>query len=137
MRICRSRPAFANAVVNRRGSWRSTSCATPPILIVQHMPPRFTTAFAKAGRERQILIDYLRNNRTNTSIAAFSTLARPHAPVSIPLRWAELSARLKPDRQTIRTVPARFARLSDDPWKDYWQANQRLTASALRAVGST
>jgi len=30
-------------------------------------PRTYTTAFPKAGRERQILIDYLRNNRTNTT----------------------------------------------------------------------
>jgi bifunctional non-homologous end joining protein LigD len=43
----------------------------------------FTTRFAKAGRERQILIDYLRNNRTNTSAYAFSPRARPGAHVSM------------------------------------------------------
>lgn len=45
--------------------------------IVGTNPQRYTTAFAKAGRERKILIDYLRNNRTNTSICAFSARARP------------------------------------------------------------
>ena len=35
-------------------------------------PHAYTTAFAKLGRERKILIDYLRNNRTNTSVCAFS-----------------------------------------------------------------
>ena len=45
--------------------------------IAAHDPARYTTRFAKAGRERKILIDYLRNNRTNTSIAAFSMRAKP------------------------------------------------------------
>ncbi|MGH7823275.1 MAG: DNA ligase D, partial [Candidatus Binatia bacterium] len=35
--------------------------------IVRHDPQTYTTAFAKAGRERKILVDVLRNNRTNTS----------------------------------------------------------------------
>ena len=39
-------------------------------------PRAYTTVFAKAGRKRQILIDYLRNNRTNTSVCAFSSRTR-------------------------------------------------------------
>src|SRR5688500_13367378 len=49
--------------------------------LVRTEPRLYTTKFAKLGRERKILIDYLRNNRTNTSIAAFSPRARPGAPV--------------------------------------------------------
>ena len=44
-----------------------------------------STAVPKAGRERLILIDSLRNNRTNTSVAAYSLRARAGAPVSVPL----------------------------------------------------
>jgi len=101
--------------------------------VERERPASFTTAFAKAGRERKILLDYLRNNRTNTSIAAFSPRAREGAPVSLPISWDELSPRLDPAKLTIATVPAR---LRDDPWKEYWKLRQKLTAAALRAVGS-
>jgi bifunctional non-homologous end joining protein LigD len=97
-------------------------------------PRGFTVAFAKAGRERKILLDYLRNNRTNTSIAAFSTRARPGAPVSVPLAWDELSPRLRPERHTIRTVPRRLARLRTDPWAGYDAARRPLDAARLAAV---
>ena len=51
-------------------------------------PARFTTRFAKLERDDKILIDYLRNNRTNTSIAAFSTRARANAPTWVyQLDW--------------------------------------------------
>jgi len=101
--------------------------------VEREQPAGFTTAFAKAGRERKILLDYLRNNRTNTSIAAFSPRAREGAPVSLPISWDELSPRLDAAKLTIATVPAR---LRDDPWKEYWKLRQKLTAAALRAVGS-
>jgi bifunctional non-homologous end joining protein LigD len=35
--------------------------------------------------------------------------------VSAPLRWTEVNARLDPARFTIRTMPARLARMADDP----------------------
>jgi bifunctional non-homologous end joining protein LigD len=102
---------------------------------LQRADPRaYTTEFAKAGREDKILIDYLRNNRTNTSIAAYSTRARPGAPISVPLTWDELRTSLKPAELTVTTLPARLGRLSADPWKGYWAARQRLTQRRQRAV---
>ena len=102
--------------------------------VVRHEPRLFTTRFAKLGRERQILVDYLRNNRTNTSIAAYSTRAKPDAPVSVPLAWDELTAARRPDRFTIRTVPTRLARLGADPWRAYWTTRQTIPAAARRAL---
>jgi bifunctional non-homologous end joining protein LigD len=102
-------------------------------LITRHDPGRFTTRFVKTGREDKILIDYLRNNRTNTSIAAFSMRARTGAPVSMPLSWEELGPRLRPDRFTVKTAARRVGR-TGDPWSRYWKCRQRLTASMRRAV---
>jgi bifunctional non-homologous end joining protein LigD len=101
--------------------------------IVSHDPARYTTRFAKAGRERKILIDYLRNNRTNTSVAAYSMRAKPNAPVSMPLTWAALNARVTPDAFTVETVPARLQRQRRDAWADYWTSRQRLTRTITRA----
>jgi bifunctional non-homologous end joining protein LigD len=100
----------------------------------QTKPDLYTTEFAKAGRGRKILIDYLRNNRTNTSIAAYSTRARSGAPVSMPLRWDELKPALKPSAFTVSTVQRRLDRLTGDPWKGYWDCRQKLTATRIRAV---
>jgi bifunctional non-homologous end joining protein LigD len=102
--------------------------------LVRRDPAQFTTRFAKAGREGMILVDYLRNNRTNTSIAAFSTRARPNAPVSVPLTWSELSASKVPDRFTLQTVPGRLARLRTDPWKGYGSIRQKMPRGAAAAL---
>jgi bifunctional non-homologous end joining protein LigD len=102
--------------------------------LVRRRPDMFTERFAKAGREQTILVDYLRNNRTNTSIAAYSTRAKPDAPVSTPIAWSELSASRPPDRFTIATVPQRVRTLKADPWKTYWTTKQRLPARAMRAL---
>jgi bifunctional non-homologous end joining protein LigD len=99
-----------------------------------HDRSRFTTAFAKAGREHKILIDYLRNNRTNTSVAALSTRAREGAPVSMPLRWDEVIGAAKPPAWNIGTAEQRLRSLDTDPWQDYWMCRQRLTATATAAL---
>ena len=92
---------------------------------VDHAPSRFTTANAKAGRERKILIDIFRNNRTNTAVAAYSLRARAGAPVSVPIAWDELGPRLRPAAFTIATVPGRLRR-EGDAWSGYWTTRQRL-----------
>ena len=100
----------------------------------QAQPSLYTTAFAKAGRARKILIDYLRNNRTNTSIAAYSTRARTGAPVSVPLTWEELKTSLDPQAFTVRTLARRVEKLKSDPWAGYWKCRQKLTAQLIRAL---
>jgi bifunctional non-homologous end joining protein LigD len=95
-------------------------------IAVEHDPSTYTMEFRKAGREDKILIDYLRNNRTNTSIAAFSVRARQGAPVSMPISWNDLKPSLTPDRFTLKTLRAYLKRQRSDPWRDYWRTQQRL-----------
>ncbi len=104
--------------------------------IVRTDSRRYTMAFPKAGRERQMLIDYLRNNRTNTSVAAFSTRARPLATVSVPISWDELTSRLRPDRFTVRTAARWLSPQTRDPWEGYWQSRQKISQAAMRAIRS-
>ncbi len=98
-------------------------------LLAREDPKRFTTAMAKAARPGKIFVDYLRNNRTNTSVAAFSTRARPGAPVSVPLAWAEVDRKLRPSRFTPRVVLARVREMPD-PWDAYFRTAQHLPRRA-------
>ena len=104
--------------------------------LARHRPDLFTERYAKAGRADKILVDYLRNNRTNTSVAAYSPRARPGAPVSTPIAWGELSRTRPPDRFTIATVLARLKRLKNDPWHGYWTATQQLPPQAAALLES-
>jgi bifunctional non-homologous end joining protein LigD len=92
----------------------------------------YTTAFRKRGREEKILIDYLRNNRTNTSICAYSPRARRGAHVSMPLDWKELAG--GPEQWTLLTVPKRLRRLRRDPWEEYWTTPQRISKASRQAL---
>jgi len=104
--------------------------------IVRLDASRYTVAVKKAGRERKILLDYFRNNRTNTSVAAYSTRARPGATVSAPLTWEELSADTEPSRYTVKTMPARLRRLRKDPWARYFTLKQRFEPAMIAKLDS-
>jgi bifunctional non-homologous end joining protein LigD len=99
-------------------------------LMVEQEPDKYTVDFRKIGREDKILIDYLRNNRTNTSICAFAVRAREGAPVSMPIDWADLKPSLNPARFTMTSAPAYLAKRRADPWRDYWRSKQRLKLPA-------
>lgn len=104
--------------------------------LARHDPRTFTTRFAKRGREGVILLDYLRNNRTNTSVAAYSVRARPDATVSVPLAWDELDGKKRPERFTVRTVPRRIARSTTDPWASSWGLAQGIPEGAVAALAA-
>ena len=95
-------------------------------LMVERDPERYTTDFRKSGREDKILVDYLRNNRTNTSICAYAVRARDRAPVSMPIAWSDLKPSLDPLRFNVITAMKRACGRRADPWRDYWKTRQRL-----------
>jgi bifunctional non-homologous end joining protein LigD len=95
-------------------------------LMVDHDPRLYTITFRKKGREKKILMDYMRNNRTSTSVAAYSPRARPRATVSLPLSWDELNPALLKRQYNVRALPKRLAGLKADPWKDYWKCHQSI-----------
>ena len=99
-------------------------------LIVEQNPALYTTDFRKAGRQDKILIDYLRNNRTNTSICAFAVRARDGAPVSMPIDWSDLKPSLKPERFSVGTAPNYLAKHGAGLWRDYRRSRQRLRLPA-------
>ena len=64
-------------------------------------------------RGGKVYIDYLQNGHGQTIVAPFSVRPLRGAPVSCPLRWEEVTARLVPARFTIATMPARLAKVGD------------------------
>nr|WP_084731289.1 DNA ligase D [Microvirga vignae] len=86
-------------------------------------PDRYVATMAKRARKGRIFIDYLRNGRGATAVAAYSTRARSGASVSTPLAWDELSASIRPNHFTVDNLPTRLAHMKTDPWADLGRAD--------------
>ena len=84
-----------------------------------------------ARRGGRIFIDYLRNGRGATAVAAYSTRARAGATVSTPLSWAEVEGGIRSDHFTVRNLPQRLRSLRADPWAEIAKVKQKVTASML------
>jgi bifunctional non-homologous end joining protein LigD len=91
-------------------------------------PDRYVATVAKRVRRGRIFIDYLRNDRGATAVAAYSTRALPRASVSTPLAWSELSEGLRADHFTVGNLRHRLEFLKRDPWRGFFKIRQRIPA---------
>jgi bifunctional non-homologous end joining protein LigD len=121
----------------RKDDWDEVKAFTKAVAekMVEAEPAKYTSKLPKASRKGKIFIDYLRNGRGATSICAYSTRARPDAPVSVPLFWEELETGVRGNTYTLRTVPERLEALPSDPWADFFKIRQSITAAMKKAVG--
>lgn len=89
-------------------------------ILVNKYPDIFTTNIRKNNRHKKIFIDYLRNQKSATSVAPYSIRLKKNAPISMPISWQELD-KIKPNEITINNV---FKRLKKkDPWEDFFTSN--------------
>jgi bifunctional non-homologous end joining protein LigD len=89
-------------------------------------PQRYLTKMTKAARKGKIYLDYLRNERGATSVAAYSPRARAGAAVSMPLSWTELKKMTERPSFHVADFAEWKQRLKKDPWKDMGTVKQRL-----------
>jgi bifunctional non-homologous end joining protein LigD len=97
-------------------------------------PTRYTTNASKARRKGKILLDYMRNGPGATAAEVFTARARAGAPVAVPVGWDELDD-IRGDSFTVRNTKDRLAAQRADPWSDYFDTRQAITAKARRQLG--
>jgi bifunctional non-homologous end joining protein LigD len=93
--------------------------------MAKERPDRYVATVAKRARRARIFVDYLRNDRGATAVAAYSTRALPRASVSTPLSWEELSP-VRSDQFTVGNLQHRLSSLKRDPWQGFFKIRQRL-----------
>jgi bifunctional non-homologous end joining protein LigD len=101
-------------------------------LLVSRAPDRLTQEFSKVDRTGRIYVDTGRNGYGATFAAAYTVRAKRGAPVSAPCTWKEVEGgKVGPATFTLRTMPARVARLGD-VWADMKRRGRSLTRAIAK-----
>ncbi|MCH6584154.1 MAG: DNA ligase D [Proteobacteria bacterium] len=103
-------------------------------VIVTELPEIATVTRSPAHREGKVYVDYLQNGHGRLLVAPFSVRPLPGAPVSMPIRWPELNARLSNERFHINNARRRMQSLKKHPLAELLALKPDLNA-ALQRLG--
>ncbi|KRA22689.1 DNA ligase D [Pseudomonas sp. Root569] len=105
----------------RRDGWDTVKAFAKAMaqFMTQQLPERFTATSGPKNRVGKIFIDYLRNARGASTVAAYSVRARPGLPVSVPVSRDELKDLRGAQQWTVANLHERLQGLKEDPWAGY------------------
>jgi len=84
-------------------------------VIAAELPDIATVTRQVQKRDGKVYLDYVQNGQGRLLVAPFSARPLPGAPVSMPLKWSEVTPKLDIKKFTIKTAPARMKKLDEDP----------------------
>jgi bifunctional non-homologous end joining protein LigD len=84
-------------------------------VVARELPEIATITRQVTRRGGKVYLDYVQNGHGRLLVAPFSARPLAGGPVSMPLEWREVTSRLDVRAFTIRTAPARMAKLKHDP----------------------
>jgi bifunctional non-homologous end joining protein LigD len=121
--------------IERRNTWAEVKAFALDLASAMAADNRlFLTHMAKRARKGRIFIDYLRNDRTSTAIAPYSTRSRPGAPIAVPVSWDELRSLPSGRHYTLGTIGRRVSATMADPWVNLGKVRQKLDSKPKRSV---
>jgi bifunctional non-homologous end joining protein LigD len=93
-------------------------------------PKQTTVEHAIAQRRERVYLDPFRNGPLQTVVSPYSVRRKPHAPVSTPLAWSEVTAKLDPSSFNLGNFRTRLKK--KDPWEDFFSSRQSLSTAISR-----
>jgi bifunctional non-homologous end joining protein LigD len=95
--------------------------------LAQTLPAQFSAKMGPQNRKGKLFVDYLRNRRGATCVAAYSARAKAGLGVSTPIAWEELADVAAGDQWTVQTVRERLQHQRRDPWHAWATCQQQIT----------
>ena len=95
--------------------------------MVSRKSPGVLTSERTVRKRRQgsIYVDAHQNSRGQSLACAYSVRAFPAAPVSTPVRLADLRSEFNAEKWNLKTIRARVEKVGD-LWADFWNSRQEL-----------
>src|SRR5881296_989101 len=84
-------------------------------LVTDRHPDIATTQRTISKRDGKVYVDAFQNRAGQLMVAPYSVRPSPGAPVSMPIEWDEVNAKLRNSNFTIANARKRMERLGDDP----------------------
>jgi bifunctional non-homologous end joining protein LigD len=123
--------------LDRRQTWDEVSAFSQAV--AQHMtkilPALFSAKMGAKNRVKKIFVDYLRNKKPASTVMPYSLRARAGLPIATPIAWDELDDVESAAQWTIANIGERFSTLKRDPWEEYFNSRQEITAEMKGKLG--
>ncbi|MEO1301815.1 MAG: DNA ligase D [Myxococcota bacterium] len=100
-------------------------------VVVARLPEISTLARSLSKREGRVYLDTGQNRHGQLMVAPFSVRPLPDAPVSMPLRWSQVTKRLHPRRFTIANAEP-FLRREGDAMRGIMEARPDVMSALKR-----
>jgi bifunctional non-homologous end joining protein LigD len=84
--------------------------------VVARLPEIATVERQLDARGGKVYVDYLQNGHGRLLVAPYSARTVPHAAVSMPISWKQVTPRLDMHKYNLRTVPGLLAKQKVDPF---------------------
>jgi bifunctional non-homologous end joining protein LigD len=84
-------------------------------LVTDRHPDIATTQRTISKREGKVYVDAFQNRAGQLMVSAYSVRPSPGAPVSMPIEWDEVNAKLHNSNWTIKNALKRMEKLGEDP----------------------
>ncbi|WP_417775920.1 non-homologous end-joining DNA ligase [Stutzerimonas xanthomarina] len=122
--------------ISRRHDWECVNSFARSVTerLAAQSPDQIVAKMGPKNRVGKIFVDFLRNQRGASTVAAYSVRARPGLPVSVPISLDELEKIDGANQWTIHTLQQRLESAKSDPWAEYGSTRQGLSAALLKAV---